>query len=101
MAWKTSLIALGVGMGLALGDAPKPAKPPRAKPKIIDLDFTQDDEDWTAAPKSAEDNASPGRWIYWTLGAGVVAAGGVGWYLYQDQQEPTVTRNEQIFTDER
>ena len=74
-------------MGLALGDAPKPDKPPRAKPKVIDLDFTEDsedDEDWTPAPKS--DAAGPRRrWLYWTLGAGAVAAGGVGWYLFQDE----------------
>jgi hypothetical protein len=101
MASKTFFIAFCVGMGLALGDAPKPNKPPRAKSKVIDLDFTEDGENWAAAPKSPDNRESGNRWIYWTLGAGVVAAGGVGWYIFQDQKEPTVTRDEQIFTDER
>ena len=35
------------------------------------------------------------------LGAGAAAAGGIGWYLLREEREPTVTRNERIFTDER
>lgn len=101
MASKNFLIAVCLGMGLAAGDHPKQGKPPRAKPAVIDLDFTGEDEAWTAAPRSAEGRKSTGRWLYWTLGAGAAAAGGVGWYLFQDRQEPTVTRNELVFTDER
>ena len=95
------MIAWGVGMGLAFGDAPKPASPPRAKPKVIDLDFTDDDEEWTPAPGRMSASTSRGRWLYWTLGAGAAAAGGIGWYLFREEREPTVTRNERIFTDER
>lgn len=94
-------MALCVGMGTALGDDPKPDKPPRAKPKVIDLDFTNDGEIWTAAPGRRDKRESDSRWIYWTVGAGLAAVGGVGWYLFQDQRDPSVTRNEQIFTDER
>jgi hypothetical protein len=101
MASKTFFIAFCVGMGLALGDVPEQSMPPGAKPKVIDLDFTGDDETWTAASNGAERRKTPGPWIYWTIGAGVAAAGGVGWYLFQDRQEATVTRNEQVFTDER
>ena len=101
MASKTFFIAFCVGMGPALGDVPKPNKPPRAKPKVIDLDFTNDGEIWAAAPKRLDKQESDSRWIYWSVGAGLVAAGGVGWYLFQERQDPTVTRNEQIFTDER
>ena len=100
MVCRTSLIAWAVGMGLAFGDAPKPDKPLRAKPKVIDLDFTDDDEAWTPAPKRTA-AASPRRWLYWTLGAGAVAAGGAGWYLLHGEREPAATRNELIFTDER
>lgn len=101
MASKTFFIAYCVGICLALGDAPKPNMPPRAESKVIDLDFTDDGENWAAESESGHDRKSDGRWIYWTLGAGVVAAGGVGWYIFQDQREPKVTRNEQVFTDER
>lgn len=103
MVWKSSWIALGVGMGLALGDAPRPPAPQPAKPKIIDLDFTGDDEDRAAGPGSAPDSESPRRWIGWTLGAGAAAAvaGGIGWYLFQERQEPETVRNESVFTDER
>lgn len=101
MVRKTALAALCVGMSFAFGDAPKPGAPQRAKPKVIDLDFTENDEDRTDSPKSREGHDSRGRWLYWTLGAGVVAAGGVGWYFYQDEREPQATRNEQIFTDAR
>lgn len=100
MASKTFFIAFCVGMGLALGDVPKPNKTTRAKPKVIDLDFTDDGEKWASAPKTYERESNSG-WIYWTVGAGLAAAGGVGWYLFQDRQDPTVTRNEQVFTDER
>jgi hypothetical protein len=101
MVSKTYFIALCAGLGLALGDAPKPNKPQRAKPMVIDLDFTDDGEHWTAAPGTGAERESGSRWIYWAVGAGVAAAGGVGWYLFQDRQDPTVTRNEQVFTDER
>ena len=101
MASKTFFIAYCLGMGLALGNAPKPDKPPHVKSKVIDLDFTDDGENWDAAPGSGHGRESDRRWIYWPLGAGVVAAGGVGWYIFQDQRDPTVTRNEQVFTDER
>lgn len=101
MAWKVFLIGLGVGMGLALGDTPEPDKNPDEKPKVIDLDFTGDDVTWISASRIAADRGAPGRWLYWTLGAGAVAAGGIGWYLIRDGREPAAIRNEQIFTDER
>lgn len=101
MTSKTFIIAFCVGMGPALGDIPKPGKPPGAKPQVIDLDFTDDEEIRVSAPGRRDKQESDSRWIYWTLGAGLAAAGGVGWYIFQEQQDPTVTRNEQVFTDER
>ncbi len=104
MVWKTSLIAWAVGMVMAFGEAPKPDNAPRAKPKVIDLDFSvddEDDEDWTPGAKSAAGRTSKGRWIYWTLGAGAAAAGGLGWYIFREEQQPEIIRNERVFTDER
>ena len=41
----------------------------------------------------------PGRaWIYWAA-AGAAACGGLGWYWYEMNAEPTTTRNVQAFTD--
>jgi hypothetical protein len=97
-------LACGLVFGPAFGEAAKPPqKPAPAKPKVIDLDFTDDDGE-TAAPRSPArtgGNARSGQWIYWTLGASVLA-GGVGWYFLEERQkDPIVTRNEQVFTDER
>ncbi|MDB5105147.1 MAG: hypothetical protein JWP91_2836 [Fibrobacteres bacterium] len=93
-----SLLAPDVG-------AKTEGKNSRAKPKVIDLDFTDDDESApipaSAGTVRAQAPADSHEWLYWTLGATVVA-GGVGWYLSEgSSKEPTVTRNEQIFTDER
>jgi hypothetical protein len=108
MIWKTAWAAFGVGMGLVFGDAPKPDKSPHAKPKVIDLDFSEDNGDWMGPPMERDGHAAPHgghaashRWLYWTLGAGAAAAGGVGWYLFRDAKEPAAARNEQVFTDER
>lgn len=101
MVRKTVLAALCLGLGLAHGDALKADPPSRPKPKVIDLDFTGDDETWTSDAKISPDRDAPGRWLYWTLGAGAVAAGGLGWYVFRDEREPAIIRNEQIFTDAR
>jgi hypothetical protein len=45
--------------------------------------------------------AASNRWIYWTMGATAVAAGGLGWFWYHGTGEAKVTRSEQVFTDER
>jgi hypothetical protein len=101
IAW---LLIAGLAVGLACGDSVKaPQKPVRAKPKVIDLDFTDDDDDSPAShTRSRQDGGVAGRqWIYWSVGASVLA-GGVGWYLLEERQkDPIVTRNEQVFTDER
>jgi hypothetical protein len=104
------LIALAVGLAQATGDNGRPPnRPPRAaKPKAVDLDLTLDfaDEDYypSAAPHSASAPAKDASyaWVYWTVGAATVAAGGLGWYLHDRQDaKPGVTRSEQVFTDER
>jgi hypothetical protein len=101
IAW---FLIAGLAVGLACGDAVKPSqKPVRAKPKVIDLDFTDDDDD-SPAPQSRSrlgSGAADRQWIYWSVGASVLA-GGVGWYILEERQkDPIVTRNEQVFTDER
>jgi hypothetical protein len=105
MRTKAFLIVFGLCAGIAVGDAGKPApRQARPKPKVIDLDFTDDDDDEAPAARQAAHvkSSSPARpWIYWTLGATAVAAGGVGWYLYDQKKAPVVTRSEQVFTDER
>lgn len=107
------ILILGLAYGLALGAAfgekikgegvKTVQKPAPAKPKVIDLDFT-DDDDGAAAPRPrvrTGGNAGSDQWIYWTVGASVLA-GGVGWYFLEERQkDPIVTRNEQVFTDER
>lgn len=97
-------LASGLALGPAFGEAAKPPqKPVRAKPKVIDLDFTDDDDDIAAPRAPARTGRSPAsnQWIYWTVGASVLA-GGVGWYYLEERQkDPIVTRNEQVFTDER
>ena len=108
MRAKAFLIALGVSLALSFGEAAKPApapthNPARAKPKVIDLDFTDDSDEApdvrAAQPSLTATGARP--WIFWTLGASAVAAGGVTWYLLENRKEPEVTRSEQVFTDER
>ena len=96
------LIMLCVGSCLARGDNGRPApKAALAKPKVIDLDFTEDEEAVAERAARVPVPQPSHQWIYWTVGATVVA-GGVGWYLHEDQKkQPVVTRNEQIFTDER
>ena len=96
-------LACGLAFGPAFAEGAKPPrKPAPAKPKVIDLDFTDDDEAPAPRPRARTGgNPGSGQWIYWTLGASVLA-GGVGWYfLEKRQQDPVVTRNEQVFTDER
>lgn len=97
-------LAFGLGFSPAYGEGAKPSqKPVRAKPKVIDLDFTEDDGDITRPRTRTWTGGNPGsgQWIYWTLGASLLA-GGVGWYYLEERQkEPIVTRNEQIFTDDR
>jgi hypothetical protein len=87
------------------GGAGRPGrKPAQPKPKVIDLDFTEEDResDVVAAAPSASARPDSRGWVYWTLGGALVAAGGVGWYLHQEQDpETSVTRKDQIFTDER
>ncbi|MDB5050592.1 MAG: hypothetical protein JWO30_3663 [Fibrobacteres bacterium] len=98
------LIAVSLGSHLAWGDAVKaPAKNTRPKPKVVDLDFSDDEESNGKSSQSIVPSSGVHPWIYWTLGATVAAAaGGVGFYLYQDRTKtPTVTRNEQVFTDDR
>jgi hypothetical protein len=100
------LIALAIGAAQAAGDrsrgTPRAAAP---KPKVTDLDLTQDfAEEEEAPPRPAAPAISASHshpWIYWALGA-TVTAGGVGWYLHESQKkESAVTRNEQVFTDDR
>ncbi len=104
LAYFILLGMLGTGASLASGGSASPSpKAAHPKPKVIDLDFSDDDDDvpMRHAPPQVQSAATPGKWIYWTVGATAVA-GGVGWYLYRDQAKTTtVTRKEQIFTDER
>ncbi len=94
------VVGLCLGSQLACGDAvriqPKPAHP---KPKVVDLDFTEDgDKD---APTAASQSGPGSRgWVLWALGATAVA-GGIGWYWHEEQSKPSsVKHNEQVFTDE-
>jgi hypothetical protein len=110
------LIALCLGPGPALGETVEPpAKPAPPKPRVVDLDFTADDdasESWpreAPAPRTsavpvarpAASQAASKQWIYWAAGATAVAAGGLGWFWYHETGEPRVIRNEQFFNDER
>lgn len=94
--------------------APNRAAPPRSaavppKPKVIDLDFSDDGaEEPVPARVPAKSPAAIApeshQWVYWTMGATALAAaaGGVGWYWHKEQAKtPTVTRSEQVFTDDR
>jgi hypothetical protein len=97
-------LACGLAFGPAFGEAARtPQQPIRAKPKVIDLDFTDTDDDVAEPQPRQRTGGSRGtrQWIYWTVGASVLA-GGVGWYFLEDRRkDPIVTRNEQVFTDER
>jgi hypothetical protein len=99
------------------------AKPSNPRPRIVDLDFTEDEDMPEPRPKPAPIRPAPQappasahapapaaalaapaashRWIYWTMGATAVAAGGLGWFWYHGTGEAKVTRSEQVFTDER
>jgi hypothetical protein len=104
------LLALSLGANLVWAEAAKPAAK-RPKPKVIDLDFSDDEVPPPAAlpaapapvpARSARVHSDSHPWVYWAMGVSVVAAGGVGWYLHEQQaKEPVVTRTDQVFTDER
>jgi hypothetical protein len=99
------VLCLSADMAWAGGTGRPGRKPAQPKPKVIDLDFTEEDresEAVAAAPSVSAPEVGNG-WVYWTLGGALVAAaGGVGWYLHHEQDpETSVTRKDQIFTDER
>ena len=103
---KAFLFAWGISAGLAIGDGVggPPHKAVRPKPKLIDLDFSDDDDDLAAGHQASRGGglrAAFPPWIYWALGATAVTAG-VGLYLLEEKANgPTVTRKEQVFSDER
>lgn len=100
-------LACGFAVGFAQAAGENARQPHRAMKigsKVIDLDLTLDfDEDDEGRSAQSVSSAAPGSsgWIYWAMGA-TVAAGGLGWYLHdQDSKAPSVTRTEQVFTDDR
>ncbi|MBW8889070.1 MAG: hypothetical protein JF616_15055 [Fibrobacteres bacterium] len=61
-----------------------------------ELDFLINDD---AKPQVPAPKPQPGRaWIYWAA-AGAAACGGIGWYWYESNAKPAVSRNDQLFTD--
>ncbi|MEO6097769.1 MAG: hypothetical protein ABIW76_19790 [Fibrobacteria bacterium] len=105
---RTWLFTTGLACGLTFGPAfgkgaRQPQNPALEKSKVIDLDFTDDDGEFAASipPARTAGNTGSRQWIYWTVGVSVLA-GGVGWYFLEERQnDQLVTRNEQVFTDER
>jgi hypothetical protein len=96
------VICVCLGSQLTRGDDARPReKPARPKAKIVDLDFS-DDEDPASVGSSGGIGAGVSHpWIYWTLGASAVA-GGVTWYWLEARSPATETkRHEQVFTDQR
>ena len=94
-------LCLGADPGWAANGRPG-RKPPQPKPEVIDLNFTEAAEETAGSAQTGSERADSHRWIFWTVGGALVSAGGVGWYLHQEQdEEPSVSRNDRIFTDER
>lgn len=73
--------------------------------KAVDLDLNMDleDEPLPAAPPRPAPEAGPSRaWMYWTAAGATLAAGGLGWYIHENQsKQPATIRNDQVFTDDR
>jgi hypothetical protein len=63
----------------------------------LELDFLINDD---PKPTIAASKPQPGRaWIYWAAAGAAAACGGIGWYWYEANAKPAVSRNEQLFTD--
>jgi hypothetical protein len=68
----------------------------------VDLDLSLGFED-EPAPMTADLPQPRTTWYYWAAAGTAIAAGGVGFYWYEDRAKAAgkVVRNEEVFTDEQ
>jgi len=96
---RATVIILGLALQAAQAEG-KVAAPPDTSARREagpELDFLINEE---PRPATAAPAPRPGRaWLYWAAAGAVAACGGIGWYWYEANAKPPVTRNDQLFTD--
>lgn len=103
MGGSNSMRATVLFLGLALqaaqagGNGISPPDSSARRDPGSELDFLINED---PKPAMAASKPRPGRtWIYLAAAGAAAACGGIGWYWYQANAKPAVSRNDQVFTD--
>ena len=96
---RTTVIFLGLALQAAQagGNGASPPDSSGRQEPSTELDFLIGDD---IKPIAAAPKPQPGKtWIYWAAAGAAAACGGIGWYWYEANAKPAVSRNDQVFTD--